>query len=186
MGLHPLWPRCGLKEYKMNRLYGNELLSECLLRFYYSVGKLYHNRGGKRGKEAGTIRNKYRDVTIYGKGYGTQRIIFLMHHKYLPECVDHINRDKLDNRIENLRACTISQNGFNQSSTKGSSSKYLGVSWDRTAKRKWLASAQLNKKKVRLGNFDSEDDAAKAYNEFAKENYGDFANLNIIGDGLEN
>ena len=93
--------------------------------------------------------------------------------------VDHINNSGLDNRRCNLRACTRSENNMNCSSVTNGSSTYKGVYFAKHAK-KWCASVHINYKKMHIGYFVNEVDAAKAYNVAAKELFGEFANLNII------
>lgn len=83
--------------------------------YVYRGGRLYltSDRGrGKKGARAGRLnpRNGYRYVSIKGRDQLEHRVIFLLHHGYLPDYVDHINGDKADNRIENLRATTNGQN----------------------------------------------------------------------------
>jgi hypothetical protein len=97
---------------------------------------------------------------------------------------DHINHDGLDNTKKNLRPCTHQQSHMNKSSAKNSSSKYLGVSWHKN-KDKWQSSIMFNNKQIHIGIFHNEEEAAKAYNNKAKELFGEFANLNIIGVGVE-
>lgn len=78
-----------------------------------------------------------------------------------PRWVDHINRDRLDCRRENLRVLEPGVSNQNTSSRKGSSSKWRGVSW-REDKRKWEARAQVAGRCHRAGYFDSEEDAGRA------------------------
>ncbi len=92
--------------------------------------------------------------------------------------VDHIDRNGLNNCKANLRLCTISQNLCNTVSTKGSSSKYKGVSWHKREKN-WVASIQFNGKIYHLGYFENEIDAAKAYDKKASQLHGEFACLNF-------
>lgn len=91
---------------------------------------------------------------------------------------DHINGDGLDNRRENLRICTTSQNMANQIKTRGVS-KYKGVVWDR-ARTKWAARVKINKKAIFLGRFDNEEEAGLAYNVAAQKYFGEFARINQI------
>ena len=87
--------------------------------------------------------------------------------------VDHLNRDKLDNRRENLRVATFARNGQNTGGRsmwrgKPASSKYRGVCWKKD-KRKWLAHARYFGKQHRLGLFDDERAAAVAVQRFWAE-----------------
>jgi hypothetical protein len=96
--------------------------------------------------------------------------------------VDHKNCDGLDNRRENLRIATILQNNANTSKHSDGSSMYKGVSWD-TINSKWKAQVRHKGKNYNLGRFTSEEDAAIAYNDKAKEFFGEFARLNSIKEG---
>lgn len=92
------------------------------------------------------------------------------------EMVDHKNRNGLDNRRENLRVATRSENAANRKLGKGR--KYLGISWNKKHK-KWIANITKLKQRYYLGFFDTEEDAAMAYDIKAKELHGEFANLNF-------
>ena len=92
--------------------------------------------------------------------------------------VDHKNRDGLDNRRDNLRIATVSQNLGNRISTPNRTSKYKGVSWD-SSRGKWRVSLRCNKINYELGRFDSEEVAAKAYDAKAVIVWGEFALLNF-------
>ena len=91
---------------------------------------------------------------------------------------DHINHDGLDNRKRNLRLCTQGQNCRNKSARKGCSSKYIGVSFDKQTKR-FSAKICVNFKKIWLGRFESEIEAARARDKKAIEVHGEFACLNF-------
>jgi hypothetical protein len=92
--------------------------------------------------------------------------------------VDHKNGDGLDNRRSNLRLATHSQNQCNKRKKANTSSRFSGVYWDK-AKRKWVARTKYQGKSIWLGVFDSEIDAARAYDAAAKKYYGEFARLNF-------
>lgn len=93
--------------------------------------------------------------------------------------VDHINGNRLDNRKENLRICTRSQNQHNRNKTTNkTSSRFKGVNWVSKFK-KWTAGVGLDNVHYRLGYFDSEIEAAKAYDVKAFALHGEFARLNF-------
>ncbi len=94
-------------------------------------------------------------------------------------CVDHINGDGLDNRKDNLRIVTIAENNYNKRKSKNvRSSQYKGVSIDKRTNR-WRAIIYYKYRKINLGMFGDEIDAARAYDEAANELFGEFAKLNF-------
>lgn len=93
--------------------------------------------------------------------------------------VDHKNHDGLDNRRENLRVCTPSQNHANRKYVRGKS-KYKGVFRNERCTKKWFAQIVCNKRQQYLGAFSSEIEAARAYNTAATEMFGEFAFLNPV------
>ena len=68
------------------------------------------------------------------------------------ECIDHINRDKLDNRRENLRIATYSQNQYNIGLQSNNTSGFKGVTWDKH-RQKWLATIRIDGKIIYLGRY---------------------------------
>ena len=133
-----------------------------------------------KGDETGYLNKVgYRQTIVNGGLQRTHRIAYLMTYGYLPKCIDHINGIRDDNRIINLRSCTMSQNNMNRSSLCGSSSKYKGVSWD-PKNNKWISRIKLLGKHIWIGRFKDEVDAAKAYNKKASELHGEFAYLNEV------
>jgi hypothetical protein len=92
--------------------------------------------------------------------------------------VDHQNSDGLDNRRQNLRLATKSQNGCNSRKRKNTSSIYIGVHL-RKKQGRWEAEITHNSKKIWLGSFDNEIDAAKAHDLAAQKYHGEFARLNF-------
>ena len=97
--------------------------------------------------------------------------------------IDHANKNKLDNRRTNLRLCSRSQNLANKFDLNKNRSGYKGVSFFKWGNRKkrWVSQIQFRYKTLRIGYFLTPEDAALAYNEAAKEYYGEFARLNNIG-----
>lgn len=95
--------------------------------------------------------------------------------------IDHINGNGLDNRRQNLRVATRSQNGANKPKYKqGAISKYKGVGRAKSKTKPWLATIKANGKHVHLGHFYTEEQAAHAYNAAALEAWGEFAYLNEV------
>lgn len=91
---------------------------------------------------------------------------------------DHINRDRLDNRRENLRAVTKRQNAMNRNMRVDNKSGYIGVCWDKD-RNKWVASLSTNDKTIHLGRYEDIVEAAKAYDQAAEKHYGEYAHLNF-------
>jgi hypothetical protein len=125
-----------------------------------------------------------RTERVNGRAY-----ILFMHHVIMPKIeglqIDHINRNKLDNRRENLRYVTNEQQLANKGSHKDSLSKYKGVYYNHKNKySKWMASISIDGKSVCLGSYDSEVVAAKAYNIASKNIHGDYAFQNDVPDDV--
>ena len=156
--------------------------------FDYRNGNLYWKKSGSGrnfGDIAGNVqKDGYVRITINSRKYLSHRLIFLYHHGYLPEFLDHIDGDKGNNNITNLREATNQQNHWNQKKNKShngepTSSRFKGVSWDKHAK-KWRALITINGKLKHLGLFTSEIEATKAYDRTAVEAFGEFAKPNGI------
>ena len=143
--------------------------------FLYEHGKLLRKIGVKGSPvltEIGTIKPKgYMVAVVDGKMYRVHHLVWMYHHGEFVSELDHINRERNDNRIENLRPCTHSQNLGN---ARARVHKYKGVTFCK-ATQKWRA--QLN---GHLGRFDTIEEAALAYNAAAIEHFGEFANLNKV------
>mgnify|MGYP001571278685 CR=1 FL=1 len=117
------------------------------------------------------------------KTQGKRKYIYL-HREILSDGgsleIDHINGDGLDNRKLNLRKCTHQQNMFNAKKKHGSS-KYKGVYFNKKIK-KWCAQIHPNGKRVHIGYFQSEIDAARSYNQTASKLCGEYARLNFLSN----
>lgn len=120
---------------------------------------------------------------IDGKGYvqsGKRGKLHKLIMNAPPELVvDHVDGNKLDNRRQNLRVCTSSQNTFNQCVRANNTSGYKGVHWKKQNKI-WVAYIHKNNQRIHLGHFGTAELAAEAYNEAAIKYHGEFARLNKI------
>ncbi len=91
--------------------------------------------------------------------------------------IDHADHDGLNNQGYNIRKATLSQNAANK--TASGYSNYLGVTYEKD-RNKWRACVSINGKNTKIGRFNTETEAALAFNEAAKIHHGKFANLNKI------
>ena len=136
--------------------------------------------------------NGYRDIGFFFNGKGTSQLFhraaWLLHYGEFPECgIDHIDGNKSNNKIYNLRLCTSSQNSANRRKQKNASltSIYKGVSLRAGKHRKpWRASINCNGKAIFIGQFGTEIEAAKAYDNKAREFFGEFSLVNLDDDGF--
>jgi hypothetical protein len=92
--------------------------------------------------------------------------------------VDHRNCNSLDNRRANLRFATRSQNMQNRRKIQNTTSRFFGVNFKKSI-RKWICRITYQGKRIYLGEFENEIEAAKAYDEAAKKYLGEFARLNF-------
>jgi hypothetical protein len=144
--------------------------------------------------EAGKIYNKKGEEIGYVHDFGyvlvslpkimrirAHRIVWLFAYGEFPDgFLDHIDGNRQNNSIKNLRRCNQSQNAANKrKTTKKKSSKYKGVTFRKDSK-KWRAIIRIRGLSISLGSFSSEEEAAKAYNNKLQEIFGEFANINII------
>ena len=154
--------------------------------FYYKEGKLFNrvSRGSaKKDTEAGYVaEDGYRRVRVDGKYYYIHRLVWwMLTGKEVPDdlFIDHIDGVKTNNNINNLRLATALENQYNKARQSNGSSSYKGV-WFDAAKGVWKASIRFKEKRHYIGQFNTEVEAAIAYDRLASEIQGKFAKPNVI------
>lgn len=129
----------------------------------------YHEDGylirKSTGKPCGKRANRHTGYAIVGVGKRrlcAHRIIFAIVYGEIPVGeVDHINGDRMDNRIENLRDVSSSENMHNSKKRKDNSSGFPGVTWYALC-QKWRAQIMADKRQIHIGDFDDFEDAVQA------------------------
>ena len=158
-------------------------LQEELHKFFeYKEGNLYWKiKPAKRiiiGSKAGCLRSDgYVCLKLNSVLYKMHRIIWAYHYNAIPNNlqIDHIDGNKTNNMIENLRLATQSQNNSNNKrARRNSKSNILGVSWYK-ASRKWASQIKKNNKKIHLGYFLNQEDAITARKAAELQYFGEFA-----------
>lgn len=120
--------------------------------------------------------NGYVQFAINKKMYLAHRVAFFYMTGRWPVEIDHRNRNKKDNRWQNLREATKSQNNYNKGPHGTNRSGYKGVSW--CAKRsKWAAFIKAGPKQTFLGYFNDKEEARRAYVRAASKMHGEFARV---------
>jgi hypothetical protein len=141
--------------------------------FYWNVAR----RGIVKGQLAGAIIQRgYKAICVDGVRYLSHRLAWLYVHGEWPQGeLDHANGDTGDNRIENLRLATRSQNNANRNTLKATHSGVKGVSWCAKGNKNWRARIKCGCKERVLGYFATKEEAAEAYQRAASETFGEFA-----------
>jgi hypothetical protein len=131
-----------------------ELLNEI---FHYEDGNLIWKKKIAKNitlnKVAGrTIHHGYKMIGLYGRAYMSHRLIFMFHYGYFPKEVDHIDGNKSNNKIDNLRPATHSQNLKNQKLRTNNVSGCKNVGWSKR-EQKWRVRLTVNYKEKHIGYF---------------------------------
>ena len=141
---------------------------KALLHYDPDTGVFTWKVNRKGGVKAGDItgyeaRNGYIQIGVNSKVYLAHRLAWLYVNGIWPECdIDHINGQRFDNKIINLRLATRTENNQNRTAKSNNKSRYLGVYWHKAA-QKWAAEIKLSGKKVYLGLFTTPELAHEAY-----------------------
>lgn len=143
----------------------------------YKDGHLYwknHKYNALNGKKAGTLSTTgYWNLNIANNQYKAHRLIFMIHFGYLPKIIDHIDNNKLNNCIENLREANNAQNLHNQKIRKTSFTGIKNVHWSKKDKR-WVV--QINGKYIgqykdmELAELVAQEARDKYHGEYARHN----------------
>lgn len=128
------------------------------------------------GKKSGSLSKGYVQIAVDSKVFQAHRLAWLWVHGVWPsKFIDHINGDKADNRIDNLREATTSQNMMNRPKSPRNTSGHKGVHWS-SDRDKWTAVIKLPDKRLkRVGDFDTVEEAAEARRAAEEQYYGEFA-----------
>jgi hypothetical protein len=147
----------------------------------YENGKLFYKNKThkfskvKIGDEAGSLYgNGYLNVKINQKPYQVHRLVFMMFHGFLPKLIDHIDGNKLNNKIENLRECNYITNGYNRKIGSNNTSGYKNVVWNKKL-NKWRVSLWVNKKYKDCGYFEDLELAVMVAHEARNKYHKQFA-----------
>ena len=146
--------------------------------FEYDNGFLiWKKRSGTRGltgTRAGKLRKDgYFDVGLKGKYYLVHRIVYALHYGILPEAVDHVNRNRSDNRIENLRSSDFCKNAWNSTISKSNSTGVKGVRL--TYNGKFEARVAVKGNTIQVGTFRTLEEASEALDTIRQKEHGEYA-----------
>jgi hypothetical protein len=153
--------------------------------FEYRDGKLYwKNKPSKYsnislGTEAGSLYNTgYRIIKFSGYRCQTHRLIYFYHYGHIPKIIDHIDSNPLNNKIENLREATSSQNAYNTKINTRNKSGVKGVYFHKKSK-KYVAQCTVDGFKKNLGGFTSLEEAENFVKKYRELHHGEFVNHGI-------
>lgn len=169
-------------EYLHQRLWLDAEQGRLYWKDYPPHGRLWNsNWAGKPALES-IHHGGYKGGNIDGRYYLAHVVIFAMANGYWPDEVDHRDLDQVNNRPDNLRASTRSQNMLNRRKFSGKSSQYKGVSWHKKTNRWRVRAANHSGYTEIIGYFDDEVEAAEAYDTFVRREHGEFCRTNFTPD----
>ena len=143
-----------------------EQYKELLTKFAYDgKGKFFHKLSagsGSKGIRAGWVGpDGYRMIRSSKIDFLEHHVVFFAHNGYIPRTIDHLNNNKSDNKIENLRSPTSAKRSRNRGMSKTNTSGFKGVSWHAES-QKWTARVGFEGKRIWCGHFDDKADAVEA------------------------
>ncbi len=157
----------------------------------YSVSTFGNARNDKKGTalKPTTKMNGNIQIGLYRAGQGAQPKILKLSRLIATafidnpnekDLVDHIDRNKLNNNVSNLRWCTSQENNRNRTKSTYTSSQYKGVCWVQSSSN-WKAGIKIDSKSIHIGMFKEEEDAARAYDAYILAHHlEEFCNLNNV------
>ncbi len=161
------------------------MLTQALLKYHLTYEpltgifkwKVPTNTRIRTGDIAGTI-NYYTAIELLGKKYPAHRLAWLYIYGSMPNLmIDHKDRNKLNNRLDNLRIATRSQNGINSKLSVQNTSGSKGVTWGKD-KNRWRAYIVVNHKLIHLGHYRFKEHATNARLKAERKYFGEFASSN--------
>jgi hypothetical protein len=148
---------------------------------YDATGTFVRRSNGKIIAPNLSKGQRYPRISVNGKPRSLHRIVFCWHHGYYPEVIDHINNDRLDNRIENLRETTQANNCLNRKHNKNSKSPYKNVYGNTYGTisgpiELWVVNVTINGKRTYFGSYDDIEFANLVAIEVRDKYHGAFVN----------
>jgi hypothetical protein len=161
-----------------DRLEDEDFVKE-LREYFFATpcGKVFIKATGEECRDIN--KSRYLGVGYKGRYYMKHRLVYALLKGPFHSHLDHIDRDRYNNSITNLRPCTQGLNVANASIRSDNTSGYIGVIWHK-ATNKWQAQTMYNGKRVHIGLFESKDEAALAYNYKLTELFGHQCTFNQV------
>lgn len=134
----------------------------------YLVWRVRLNKATKIGERAGTTKGNdkgYLRIKVHGWEYAVHRLVYLWHTGESPTIVDHIDHNRQNNKISNLRSASFSHNSWNAVLRKDAQIKVKGVTYREGKKSPWVAELRVNGKRVLHKSFQTLEEAERAVKE---------------------